>query len=266
MDRSVQRVVDMVKALVYDIEVIGLLGWTWGLYDQNVLKVVHPSHILTIAYKWLGEKKVHCLALPDYKLYKVSPHDDKELAKDFWEVIDEADIVVGHNSNAFDNKIINSMFIRHKLLPPSPYKQVDTLRAAKSVGKFTSNKLDDLGDVLNIGRKKDHEGFDLWLGCDNGHTTSWKKMIAYNKQDVVLTEKLYLELRPWITNHPAMNVYEGRPEACPKCGRSKMIKGMKYTATNTNLYQYYRCKDCGGMAKARVPEYKQAQDKVRYKS
>ena len=254
------------RILTYDIECIGLLGWTWGLYDQNVIRVTHPAHILTIAYKWLDEKKVHCISLPDYPGYKKNPHSDKELAKDFWKVIDEADIVIGHNSNSFDNKIVNSMFIRHKLKPPSPYKQVDTMRVAKSVGRFTSNKLDDLGDVLEIGRKKDHEGFDLWIGCDSGNKKSWKKMIEYNKQDVIVTENLYKELRPWMTPHPAMNVYENRPQACPKCGGNRMHKGTKYQATNTNLYQYYRCKDCGGMAKARIPEYKQATERMSFKN
>jgi hypothetical protein len=245
----------MSRTLIYDVENMAASGWYWPPgYETSIIRPIHDQHMLSIAYKWLGEKKTHCIALPDYKLYKTDKHNDKELAKDFWEVMDEADVVVGHNSNSFDNKMVNAMFIRHKLKPPSPYKEVDTMRTARKVGRFPSNKLDDLGDMLDIGRKKQHSGFDLWLGCDAGDPKSWKKMIDYNKQDVRLTEKLYLELRPWMANHPAVNVLDDRPEECPKGCGGKMIAGMKYKATSSNLYQYFRCNNCGSMAKARAPE------------
>ena len=36
---------------------------------------------------------------------------------------------------------------------------------------------------------------------------AWKKMVEYNKQDIVLLEKVYYALRPWDTYHPNMGVY-----------------------------------------------------------
>ena len=245
------------RLLIYDIENMAELGWSWGPhYETSIIHVEHPQHLLSIAWKWLGESKVHVIALPDYKLYKKDKHSDKALAEAFWPVIDSADIVIGHNSDQFDNKMVNSMFMRHKMNPPSPYATVDTKKVAKQAGRFASNKLDDLGETFNIGKKLKHEGFDLWLGCDRGDPQSWKKMIAYNKQDVRLTEKLYLELRPWVKNHPAMNILDQKPAACPKCGGEDMRPGKKYRATNANLYQYYRCQSCGASIKARLPEMK----------
>lgn len=251
------------RILVYDIENMGICGWTWGIYEQNVIHVEHDQHLLCLAYKWLGESKVHTIALPDFKLYKKEPHNDLELAKKFWDVLDEADIVIGHNSKSFDDKMVMSMFMRHKIPPPSPFAQVDTKQGAR-VGRFASNKLDDLGETFGIGKKMKHDGFDLWLGCDRGDPKSWKKMLAYNKQDVKLTERLYLELRPYMKNHPAVNVMKQERDACPKCGAKAMYLGMKYRASNTNLYQYARCGECGGTAKNRIPEPIAKEEKMRF--
>lgn len=235
----------MAKILIYDIENMGLLGWTWGLYEQDIIHVEHQQHILCLAYKWLGERKVHTLSIWDFPLYKKDKHNDRELAKAFHEVISEADIVIGHNSDQFDNKMVNSMFMRHKLPPPAPYKTVDTKKVAKRYGRFTSNKLDDLGEDLGIGRKLKHEGFRLWLDCDAGDSRAHKKMLKYNVQDVRLTEKLYLELRPWITNHPKMGVLLDRPKSCDNCGSSRLHNHTKKTLAGQGWRMQYKCFDCG---------------------
>jgi predicted RecB family nuclease len=36
------------------------------------------------------------------------------------------------------------------------------------------------------------------LKCEAGDESAWKRMRAYNKQDVRLTESLFDEFRPWI--------------------------------------------------------------------
>lgn len=235
----------MARFLTYDIENMGLLGWTWGLYEQNIIHVEHQQHLLCLAYKWLDEKKVHTIAIWDFPLYKKDPHNDRELAKAFHKVISEADVVIGHNSKSFDDKMVNAMFMRHKLPPPAPYKQIDTKQVAKRYGRFTSNKLDDLGEVLSIGKKLKHSGFQLWLDCDNGIHKAHKQMLRYNIQDVKLTEKLYLELRPWITNHPARGVMDGRPKSCDNCGSQRLHNHTKKTFSKTGWKMQYKCYDCG---------------------
>lgn len=247
------------RICVFDIENMAALGWHWGIYDQTIIKVQKPQHLLSIAYKWVGEKKVHIISLPDYKLYKKDPHNDYELVKAFWEVMNEADVLVGHNSRSFDTKMMNAAFMRHKLPPPAPYKQVDTKTEAKKSSRFLSNKLDDLGDEFKIGKKMKHQGFDLWLGCDSGDMKCWKTMCKYNVQDVILTEKLYLELRPWMNNHPNMGIMEDRPKACNKCGSQRMIIHKKRVISNAGYKMQYQCGDCGGYvtgSKLHKPEQK----------
>lgn len=233
------------RVLTYDVENIGIRGWAWGMWEQNILHIDHPQHLLCLAYKWGHEKKVRTIAIWDFPLYKKDPHSDLELAKAFHKVISEADIVIGHNSKSFDDKMVNSMFMRHKLPPPAPYKQVDTKQVAKKYGRFISNKLDDLGTDLGLGNKMKHSGFQLWIDCDNGVSKAHKKMLAYNKQDVILTEQLYLELRPWINNHPPIGIMDGRPASCDNCGSTQMHNHTKKAYAKTGWKMQYKCYNCG---------------------
>jgi hypothetical protein len=51
---------------------------------------------------------------------------------------------------------------------------------------------------MGLGKKREHEGFALWLKCEAGDAKAWKAMRQYNIQDVRLTEKLFEEYRPWL--------------------------------------------------------------------
>lgn len=254
------------RFLVYDIETSPLITYTWGIYEERAIEVIEDWQILCFAYKWLDEKKTHVVAQNDFKSYKKGENNDKDVVKALWDLFDEADAVIAHNGDRFDQKKTTARFMHYGMSPPSPYQSIDTKKVAKRYAGFSSNKLDDLGKTLGLGHKAETGGFGTWKGCMAGDKKAWDKMKRYNKRDVVLLEKLYLELRPWITNHPAINVLESRPNACPKCGGTKIYAGMKYRATNTNLYQYFRCMDCGGMIKRRIPEYKQALERMQYVS
>lgn len=224
------------------------LVYTWGKYEQDVIAYQRHWYLLTFAYKWLGEKKTFVKSLPDYTLYKKDKHNDSELIKDLWKLFDEADIVVAHNGASFDVKKVNARFIKHKLKPPSPYKVVDTKLVAKRYLRMDSNKLDDLGDYFNIGRKINTGGFELWLGCEYGDKKSWKKMCDYNIQDVVLLEKVYLKMLPYMTTHPNLSLMKGDLLGCPNCGTTHVQRrGFYNTKGVRNIIkkQRYQCMDCG---------------------
>jgi hypothetical protein len=158
-------------------------------------------------------------------------------------LIDRADIIVAHNGDSFDLVKINTRFLIHGFDPPSPYKTVDTLKVARKVFAFDSNKLDDLGHYLNIGRKLPHTGFHLWKGCMSGDPVAWAKMKRYNGHDVELLEKLYYLVRKWAPNHPQVN--QGKIENCPRCGSSKVQRrGFSYTPLRRK--QRFQCQKCAG--------------------
>lgn len=237
------------RVLLYDIETSPNLGYVWGKYEQDVLSFEDEWHILCFAYKWLGEKKTHVIALPDFDLYKKDPTNDYEVVRRLHELFNEADVIIAHNGNRFDQKKSQARMIVHGFPPPSPYRQIDTMQVAKRNFSFNSNKLDDLGELLNLGRKEETGGFKLWLDCMKGVKKAWNTMKKYNRQDVVLLEQVYLALRGWIRPHPAMNLMEGKLDSCTNCAGINLVKNGTYY-NKVSFVQVYHCKDCGANPRA----------------
>ena len=239
------------KILLIDVETSPSLGYVWGMYEQNVIEFKSQWYIMCFGAKWLGEKTV-VKALPDYTLYKKNRENDKDLVKDIWRLMDEADIIIAHNGNKFDFKKINSRFAIHGLPPPSPYKAIDTCLVARRYFGFLSNKLDDLGNELGLGRKVKHSGFEMWKGCMSGNLFSWQEMKKYNKQDVDLLEKVYLHFRGWMHTHPNVSNLLSKT-CCPKCG-SRNLHSKGFHFTQVGKYRRFQCQDCGGYGRVRLNE------------
>lgn len=243
------------KILHLDIETAPIEMLSWGMWNQNhhIDQIVHDWHILCWAAKWHHKSEVIASALPGHKNYKDDKRDDSAVCGAMWNLLDDADIVVAHNGDKFDIKKINARFLLHGFPPPSPYKQIDTLKMARRKFAITSNKLDYLGRYLGIGRKVKHEGFDLWIKCMAGDMAAWAKMIRYNKQDVRLLEKVYKILAPWETNLPNGATYvddETRMCTVPGCGGKCGLNG--YRNLNFGRYQKYVCTKCGHPQRGRT--------------
>jgi DNA polymerase elongation subunit (family B) len=236
------------KVVLFDIENAPSLGWFYDLWKEgNIVGTEAEQYFLSFAYKRLGERKVHSFALPDFKGYKPGSEDDEQLVRALWKIFDEADILIAHNGDAFDVKKANARFAYYNLKPPSPYKTVDTLKVARRYFKFTSNKLDELANYLGYGRKLAHTGFHLWKGCMTGDPKSWKHMVAYNKQDVVLLEKIYKHFLPWMTNHPS---FIDKLTDCPNCN-STHLQRRGEGFNKLGKYQRVQCMDCGAWSQTK---------------
>lgn len=231
------------KIILYDIETAPILSHVWEMHETNVANVVLPTYMLSFSFKELGKKKVTTYALPDFSLYKSDKQNDKALVTKLHEVLSSAEIIVGHNSDSFDNKKSNSRFIVHGLQPLNPHKSIDTLKIARKHFKFDSNKLDNLGKYLGVGKKIAHTGMHLWVSCMSGDLKAWRMMKKYNAQDVRLLEAVYLKLRPWATQHPDLRVYDDF-DGCPTC-RSKNVVKRGSALIGKKIRQAYACKDCG---------------------
>ena len=240
------------KILLLDIETKPVQAYVWSLWKQNVgiNQIEADWSVLTWAAKWLDDDEM----LSDSQWYYESDdtEHDYRVVDSMWELLDEADIVIGHNSDKFDLKKLNARFAYHKMPPPSPYQKIDTLKVARKHFNFTSNKLDYLAQHLGVGKKMKTGGFELWTGCMKGDEDSWNKMLKYNKRDVKILEKVYKRLLPWITNHPNVSVYSDKEErVCPNCGSHKVYKRGHYY-TKIGRYQKYICDGCGAFSKERT--------------
>jgi hypothetical protein len=242
--RSPEQAAGQVKVLLYDVETSPHIGYTWNKWETDVIEFVKEKQIISFAWKWLGEREVHCLSMPMFKSYKKNKDDNSALIAELHKLFCEADVTIGHNVCAFDDKISNSEFVLHGLPPPPPHKQIDTLKVARKYFKFSSNKLGDLGQRLGVGGKVDTGGFSLWLGCIAGNPKSWALMEKYNKFDVVLLEKIYLKIRPWLATHPDMNGKDDHV-GCPTC-RSVDMKPRGWATSKGGIKKRrYQCAECG---------------------
>ena len=252
----------MSRILLYDLETSPIVSYNWGIWEQNAIEVIEDWQILCFAYKWLDEKKIQIVSQDDMKGYKPGANNDKAVVKVLRDLFNEADIIIAHNGNSFDQKKSQARMMYHKLDPPSPYKQIDTKQVAKRYGAFTSNKLDYLNRAFGFEGKIDTGGFATWKGCLAGDKKAWARMKKYNKKDVEELEKLYLFLRPWIQNHPNQANLDNRPAACPKCGVAGKMQSRGVAHNNTSTYPRYQCLACGGWSRGRQQEKKQKVDYV----
>jgi hypothetical protein len=225
------------KLLMLDIETAPNLAATWGLYDQNVSldQLLKPGYTLCWAAKWHGSREI---------MFESVLTGNARMIKRVYKLMDEADAICHYNGTKFDIPILNKEFLLMGLNPPSPSRQVDLLRTARSRFKLASNKLDFVAGQLGLGNKTKHKGFEMWLGCMNKDPASWRMMEKYNKQDVALLEKVYDRLLPWIKGHPNRSVMEGM-ECCPKCA-SKSYQSRGTMVSAAGVYPRFQCQNCGG--------------------
>lgn len=244
------------KVLLYDTENSPNTSYTWGTWQQDVIKVVVPRQVISIAWKWLGENEIHVLALPDFPGYKRDKTSNKALMTAFHKIVSQADVVIGQNVDEFDDRMINADFIKHNLPPPPPHRTIDTLKVARSKFRFNSNSLGSLGEFLGQGKKVKHWGFELWERCMAGDPKAWAMMKKYNKGDVALLEKIYLVLRPWMTNHPNLSALDDRP-ACPVCRADKrQMVITKWRMVGSGRKPQFRCRSCGKYSTGKPPKDK----------
>lgn len=237
------------KVLLIDIETTPMQVHTWGTWKQRIgyEQVINDWFLLAYSAKWLFDAKVYGSVLtPKEALAK----DDARITKELWNLFDQADILIAHNALNFDIPKAKTRFLINKLPPPSPYQVIDTLRVAQHHFRFASNKLDYIGQLL-LNDKKIHTEYQLWLRCLDGDEPSLQEMLEYNKKDVLLLEEAYVFLRPYITNHPNLAIYQEALEpSCPTCGSVDIEECGHYT-TSVNNYIAFRCKDCGAICRSR---------------
>lgn len=226
------------KILLIDCETAPNLAFVWGLWNQNVgtNMLIEGGYMLSWAAKWYGSEEIYYFGLNN--------STRKKMVREAHKMLSEADAIVHYNGTKFDIPHLNKEFILAGLTPPPPYKQIDLLKTCRQQFKFPSNKLEYISKELGIGEKGDSGGFKTWVGCMEGDQESWELMQQYNIQDVLLLERLYERLRPWIKGHANYSIYGTAGEtSCPTCGRvDYQRRGWAYTTTYR--YPRFQCKGC----------------------
>lgn len=224
------------RLLFLDIETAPHLTATWGLFNQNIAidQIMEPGYTLCWAAKWYGEKEI---------MFESVMTGRKRMISSIYKLMSEADAICHYNGSKFDVPTLHKEFLLLDKTPPKPFKEIDLLKTARRRFRLASNKLDFVAQQLGLGSKVKHRGMGLWLGCMKKNKEDWQVMEEYNRHDVVLLEKVYERLRPWIHDHPNLSVLEG-VSCCTKCG-SEDFQARGNRATMAGIYPQYRCNDCG---------------------
>lgn len=234
------------KILMFDCETAPQEAWTWGMFKQNlgVEQIKHRGYMLCYRAKWLDGSKLLGDAIWKHKeTFAKNYRCDKIIAKSLWALLDEADIVVAHNGRRFDVQWAYYLFIKHGLGPPSPFKQVDTLEAARTF-RFVSKKLENIAIELFKDGKMETGGMSLWIKTMAGVKKFCKLMYDYCGQDTLLLERAYIAFRPYMKAHPNVNLYgDIDTPRCPVCG-SDALRNKGVTPLGKSVFKRYKCKAC----------------------
>lgn len=232
--------------LFLDIETKANKAAVWGLWGQNIgiNQIIEPGRTICAAWKWQGKKGVEFASEWGYAVFGDSFTGYPDFLRALHRVLDEADIVVTYNGKKFDIPTLYREFVLHGLKPPSPFHHIDLYQTVRRQFRFASNKLDFICQQLGLGAKTHHKGMDLWNEVEAGCPKAQRTMERYNKQDVVLLEKLYNHIKPWIKNHPSIALLEEKQGiVCPTCG-SDDIEFRGYRYTKTRRYRRFVCGEC----------------------
>lgn len=245
LTKEQQKNLKNAKILIYDIEISPTLGWTYGQYEANVLKVEKHPLLMSVSWKWLGDSsKPKCMVIDRTS---ARAWNDKALVQKVHQLFDEANLLVGHNIDRFDNRVMSGKFIDWDMTPPSPCKSWDTLKMARK-HKFGSNKLNDLGIRFNEGSKTSVTHADVWydLLFESNvakQQKAAKLMEKYNIQDVALTEKIFWHLMPYYQTGITLGRLIGHNWVCD-CGSTEgQFHG--YGFNPVGKYRRWQCNRCG---------------------
>ena len=222
------------KILVLDIETRPAVAYVWRTFKENIgyEQVLDPGGMICFAAKWVGE--------PEVFFYSDWGNGRAEMVRAAHALISEADAVITYNGDKFDLPKLHGEFILDGLAPPPPITSIDVVKHVRKLG-FLMNRLAFIGPLLRVGQKVKHEGFDLWAKVIDGDPKAREKMQKYNIQDVVLLEKLYKKIRPYIKNHPHLG---NEKRECGACGGNK-LHSRGFRRTKVFRIQRLQCQSCG---------------------
>jgi len=232
-----------IKRLFYDIETSPNIVFSWR--TGNKLHISHDNiiqerSIICICYKWENQNRVYSITWDN--------GDDKNLVKEFSDIVSSADEIIAHNGDKFDYKWLNGRNLIHGLPPIPKAKTIDTLKLARKHFYFNSNTLDYLSKVL-LGEGKMETTFGLWKDiCLLNDQTALRKMVRYCKKDVELLQRIWEKLREYDAPATHAAVFETGNMSdrwmCPYCGSPDVSLSKTRPTPRGIVQRQMQCGEC----------------------
>jgi len=144
--------------------------------------LIHEYYIICWSASYVGSDKVFsdCVSPKEANAWT-----DAKILKKLRDLMASADIIAGHNIDAYDIKRVNTRFLLNGLEPVIGKKTYDTLKIARSKFTFESNKLDYISQRLGFRPKDDITNEDWLRIVKTGDKETLQKVDVYCQGDVV---------------------------------------------------------------------------------
>ena len=245
------------EILLWDVETSKMLieGATYSLrqFSKRLPSewIKRPVWMHCAAWKWFGKEAIGSTSvLKDKERFKADYSDDYHVVKTLYNLMLDADIIVAHNGDNFDTKILNARLLYHGFNPLPKILSIDTLKLARRRFRIESNQLRYLARYLGVAQKDESPKWDL---VAHGCPEEIKNSERYCRQDIRALEGVYKKLAPWNESAPNMNAFHAQDhDVCskPECGHWD-LEHRGYRTTKAGKYKRYQCKACGGWSQGK---------------
>ena len=243
------------RVLILDVELSKAIYYAFPSYKPvklNLKDKIQDQFMLTAAWKWWGEDETHLVTvLDDKKRLRKDPTDDYHVVKTLCEQVEKADIVIGHNSDAFDIKHLAFMAYTHGLDALPVTHSIDTLKQARKRFKNDSLSMDEICKRRGLTHKTDVPNKNqVWNDATDGCPEAIQIIGDYNIDDVDVQEEMFEDMLPWMVNIPSLHLKEGaesKGRICAACGEEHDFqwRGYWYNKQRTTKHRRFKCMSCG---------------------
>lgn len=162
--------------------------------------------VLSYVIKEEGKKKYYFDVIKKEDL--MNGNLDKNVIKSLVNDLKNFDEIITYNGTNFDLKFIRSRYLywakrdtkfaKEVQFPHYGYiKHKDVMYMARSRLRLHRHRLEDVTRHLNI-KGKNHIEPEYWIKALTGNKKSLKYILDHNKRDVIILEKVYKDLEPYI--------------------------------------------------------------------
>ena len=163
------------RILDFDIETLAA-----GFADPNWV----PQKVTCVSWSWIGEDDVHTVITGKDGFFSKKLRGER--LTPFFEELEKADIVTGHNLLRFDLPVLNAEAIRCGLGKMRSVKVQDTMALPKTKG--LKKGLDNLLRMLDINAEKKSMDWSEW--DDAYEEDGWPEVIERCETDVSIHKLL----------------------------------------------------------------------------
>ena len=215
----------MPNILYFDIEIIPKHYETRMAADR--------SSVACFGYKFDGDKKAKSLCLLDFpRAWEKDPYIEYPLVKAAYNIMVQADVIIGHYSEKFDFPYMCSKFLQYDLDPSKLIHAAaknDTWRLSKRYLKLSTNRLATIAEFFGLENKTPTDVM-WWFRTIQGDAKALKKLNDYCAQDVEVLHNVHRKLR---TFEKATRRFNDDFRSCHCCGSKTWVNGRFTTVAGT---------------------------------